>query len=169
MRRPAAAVGTGAFFLLGPCVVAGVVPWLITRWDLPGPVTALAVIRIVGGGLLVVAAAVVVIRNFARFVAEGRGTPVPIAPPEQLVVGGDYRYVRNPMYVAIIAAVLGQALIFNALWLLLYAAGIWLATATFVRFYEEPTLLRRFGASYERYRRSVRAWLPRLHPWQGGT
>ena len=167
MRRPVAAVGTGVFFVLGPCVVAGFVPWLISGWHLSRPVSALAVVRIIVGALIVIAAAAVVIRNFARFVAEGRGTPAPIAPPDQLVVGGDYRYVRNPMYVAVIAAILGQALIFGSLWLLVYAAAIWLLTATFVRFYEEPTLLDRFGASYADYRRNVRAWLPRLHPWHG--
>jgi protein-S-isoprenylcysteine O-methyltransferase Ste14 len=162
-----AAIGTAVFFLAAPCVVAGVVPWLITGWQLSATGSALDIVRIVVGSLLVIAGVVVVVRNFVRFVAEGRGTPAPIAPPDQLVVGGDYRYVRNPMYVAVIAAVLGQALIFGSFGLLIYAATIWLATATFVRAYEEPTLRERFGASYEAYRRNVRAWLPRLRPWQG--
>ena len=167
MRRPVAAVGTAVFFVLAPCVVAGLVPWLIGGWHTSRPVSPAAVVRIVVGALMVIAAAVVVIRNFVRFVAEGRGTPAPIAPPDQLVVGGDYRYVRNPMYVAVVAAILGQALIFGSLWLLAYAGVIWLLTASFVRFYEEPNLRDRFGASYEDYRRNVRAWLPRLRPWQG--
>jgi len=167
MRRPVAAVGTAVFFVLAPCVVSGLVPWLLTGWHLPRPLSGLALAQVIAGGLIVIAAAVVVIRNFVRFVAEGRGTPAPIAAPERLVVGGDYRYVRNPMYVAVVAAVLGQALIFASLGLLLYAAAIWLAMATFVRLYEEPTLQDRFGAGYETYRRNVRAWLPRLHPWQG--
>jgi protein-S-isoprenylcysteine O-methyltransferase Ste14 len=167
MRRPAAAIGTGAFFLAAPCVVAGLVPWLISGWSLPQTASAWVVVRVVAGAVVVLAAVLVVVRNFVRFVMEGRGTPAPIAPPEQLVVGGDYRYVRNPMYVAVLAALLGQALIFSSRALLIYAVAAWAVMATFVRGYEEPTLLRRFGASYERYRRNVRAWLPRLRPWQG--
>jgi protein-S-isoprenylcysteine O-methyltransferase Ste14 len=167
MRRPAAALATGAFFLVAPCVVAGLVPWLISGWHLPAAASAWVLVRVVAGAIFVLAAVLVLVRNFARFVTEGRGTPAPIAPPEQLVVGGDYRYVRNPMYVAIVAAVLGQAVIFGSGALLVYAVAVWAVMATFVRGYEEPTLLRRFGASYERYRDNVRAWLPRLHPWKG--
>ena len=167
MRRPAAALATGAFFLVAPCVVAGLVPWLISGWQLPGTASTLVVVRVVAGAILVLGSVLVLVRNFARFVMEGRGTPAPIAPPEQLVVGGDYRYVRNPMYVAIVAAVLGQAIIFGSRALLIYAVAVWAVMATFVRAYEEPTLLRRFGGSYERYRSNVRAWVPRLHPWQG--
>ena len=99
---------------------------------------------------------------------EGLGTPVPVAAPERLVVGGVYRNVRNPMYVAILAVIVGQALLLGQLGLLLYAAGIWLITAAFVRFYEEPALRRRFGADYEAYRRAVPAWWPRLRPWKPG-
>jgi protein-S-isoprenylcysteine O-methyltransferase Ste14 len=85
---------------------------------------------------------------------------------ERLVVGGVYRYVRNPMYVAVLAAIVGQALLLGRLGLLLYAAAAWLVVATFVRFYEEPTLTRRFGADYEAYRHAVPAWWPRLRPWK---
>ena len=79
-----------------------------------------------------------------------------------------YRHVRNPMYVAMLAAIVGQALPLGRLGLLLYAAAAWLAAAAFVRFYEEPTLTRRFGANYEAYRRAVPAWWPRLRPWDPG-
>jgi protein-S-isoprenylcysteine O-methyltransferase Ste14 len=106
------------------------------------------------------------VRAFARFVMEGRGTPAPLAPPDRLVIGGDYRFVRNPMYVALITAVLGQAMIFGSVALLLYAAALWAMTAAFVHWYEEPVLLKRYGDDYQRYRRAVRAWLPRLSPWQ---
>ncbi|MDQ3792223.1 MAG: isoprenylcysteine carboxyl methyltransferase, partial [Actinomycetota bacterium] len=94
------------------------------------------------------------------------GTPAPVAAPERLVVGGVYRYVRNPMYVAVLTAIVGQALLLGRLVLLLYAAAAWLVVAAFVRLYEEPTLARRFGADYEVYRRAVPAWRPRLRPWE---
>jgi protein-S-isoprenylcysteine O-methyltransferase Ste14 len=125
-----------------------------------------AIVQISIGGLLLVLAIVVLVRAFARFVMEGRGTPAPIAPPERLVVGGEYGFVRNPMYVALIMAVLGQAMIFGSLGLLVYALAMWAITAAFVRWYEEPVLLKRYGDEYERYRQAVRAWVPRLHPWE---
>jgi protein-S-isoprenylcysteine O-methyltransferase Ste14 len=118
------------------------------------------------GVILLVAGVIVVIQAFVRFVVEGLGTPAPVAAPERLVVGGVYRYVRNPMYVAILAAIVGQALILGQLALLLYAAAIWLIAAAFVRWYEEPALTRRFGADYEAYRRAVPAWWPHLRPWK---
>jgi protein-S-isoprenylcysteine O-methyltransferase Ste14 len=165
VRRSAAGVGTAVFFVVGPGLVAGLVPWLISGWQVRGPVSPLAIIRMALGGVLLVLAIVVLVRAFARFVMEGRGTPAPVAPPERLVVGGDYRFVRNPMYLAVITAVLGQAMIFGSLGLLVYAVALWAITAAFVRWYEEPVLLRRYGDEYERYRLAVRAWLPRLRPF----
>ena len=101
----------------------------------------------------------------ARRVAEGRGTPAPVAPTERLVVGGLYRYVRNPMYLAVVAVIIGQGLALGQPVLLGYAAAVWLTVASFVRWYEEPTLARRFGAQYQAYRRAVPAWRPRVRPW----
>jgi protein-S-isoprenylcysteine O-methyltransferase Ste14 len=166
MQRSAAGVTTAVFFIVGPCVVAGLVPWLISGWQVRGPMSPFAIVRIAIGALLLVLGIVVLVRAFARFVMEGRGTPAPIAPPERLVVGGEYRFVRNPMYVALIMAVLGQAMIFGSLGLLVYALAMWAITAAFVRWYEEPVLLKRYGDEYERYRQAVRAWVPRLHPWE---
>ena len=103
---------------------------------------------------------------FARFVREGRGTPAPVAPTERLVVGGLYRHVRNPMYLAVEAAILGQALLLGRSVLLAYAGVIGVAFWAFVRLYEEPTLARRYGEEYEAYRRAVPAWWPRLRPWR---
>jgi protein-S-isoprenylcysteine O-methyltransferase Ste14 len=90
-----------------------------------------------------------------------------VAPATRLVIGGLYRYVRNPMYLSVLAAIFGQAVLLGAGPLLAYAAGIALAFALFVRFYEEPTLRSQFGAEYERYCLAVPAWWPRLHPWRG--
>jgi protein-S-isoprenylcysteine O-methyltransferase Ste14 len=166
MQRSAAAFGSAVFFVAAPGVVAGLVPLLISGWQIHGPLSAWGIIRVAIGGALLAVAIVVLVRAFARFVTEGGGTPAPVAPTEQLVVGGDYRFVRNPMYLAVVAAILGQAMIFGSVGLLLYAAAIWATTAAFVRWYEEPVLLERYGDQYERYRRAVRAWLPRLRPWQ---
>jgi protein-S-isoprenylcysteine O-methyltransferase Ste14 len=129
------------------------------------PVPYWAPMRVLGA-ILLLAGLIVLIQAFVRFVVEGLGTPAPIAAPQRLVVGGLYRYVRNPMYVAVLAAIVGQALLLGRLGLLVYAAPLWLISAGFVRWYEEPTLTRRFGADYEAYRRAVPAWWPRLRPWK---
>ncbi len=166
MRRlTTAAVGSAVFFVAAPGVVAGLVPWLISGWDVRWPMSGFSVVVMALGFALLAVAVTVLIRDFVRFVVEGRGTPSPVLQTERLVVGGDYRFVRNPMYLAVIAAILGQAMIFGSLGLLLYALAVWLIMATFVRWYEEPLLQSRYGEEYGRYRRGVRAWVPRLHPW----
>jgi protein-S-isoprenylcysteine O-methyltransferase Ste14 len=102
-----------------------------------------------------------------RFVVEGLGTPAPIAPTEHLFVGGLYRHVRNPMYLAVGAIIVGQALLIGRAVLLGYAA-LAATVAAFVRGYEEPTLARRYGFEYEAYRRAVPGWWPRRTPSRRG-
>ncbi len=124
-----------------------------------------APLRVVGVALIG-AGAVVLVHAFVRFVVEGAGTPAPLAPTAHLVVGGLYRYVRNPIYLALVATIVGQALALGQLVLLLYAGGLCVAFGTFVHLDEEPVLGRRFGAQYEAYRSAVPAWWPRRRPWQ---
>lgn len=164
MRRLTAAAGTALFFAIAPGVVAGVIPWWLTRWRVRGRLADWAPVR-VAGLILLILGVTVLVQAFVRFVAEGRGTPAPVAPTERLVVGGLYRYVRNPMYLAVVAAITGQALALGQPVLLGYAAVVWVVVASFVRWYEEPTLARQFGAQYEAYRRAVPAWWPRTRPW----
>ena len=165
-RRARAAWRSLVFLLVAPGVVAGVVPWLLTGWDADDPPWPR--VRVVGA-VLVVAGVVVLLEAFVRFVLEGLGTPAPAAPTERLVVGGLYRYVRNPMYLAVGATIVGQALLLWRANLLVYAALFAVAVWAFVHWYEEPTLARRFGVGYESYRRAVPGWWPRRTPWDGGT
>ena len=109
-----------------------------------------------------VAGAVVLVQAFVRFVTEGLGTPAPVAPTEHLVVGGLYRYVRNPMYLAVLAVIVGQALLLGQPSLFVYGAVVALAFVAFVKGYEEPTLSERYGADYDVYRKAVPGWWPRL-------
>jgi protein-S-isoprenylcysteine O-methyltransferase Ste14 len=111
---------------------------------------------IIGLALLVAA--------FAQFVREGRGTPAPVAPTEQLVVHGLYRFVRNPMYLAVGAVIIGQALLFPSLGVLIWAAVFAVAVVIFVKAYEEPILRRRYGEQYTAYCAAVPGWRPRLTP-----
>ncbi len=162
-----AAVGSSAFFVLAPGVLAGLLPWWLTGWQGRQPLPYWAPLR-VAGVVLLAAGVVVLVHAFVRFVVEGAGTPAPVAPTEHLVVGGLYRYVRNPMYLAVAATIVGQALALGQPVLLLYAAVVCVAFGAFVHWYEEPVLSRRFGAEYEAYRRAVPAWWPRLRPWKPG-
>ncbi len=167
MRRSVAAAVSLVFFAIAPGVVAGLVPWWLTHWRVQRPLSEFVVARGLGVVLLIGGTAVL-IAAFMRFVTEGAGTPAPVAPPEHLVVGGLYRYVRNPMYLAVEATIVGQALLLWQPALLLYAAAVWATMALFVRMYEEPALRRKFGAQYEAYRDAVPAWWPRLRPWKPG-
>ena len=162
MRKSSAIVGTSVFFALAPGVIAGVVPWWMSRWRfLPGFMS----LRIAGAVLIAVALPVL-LNSFARFALEGLGTPAPVLPPEHLVVTGLYRYVRNPMYVAVTSIILGQALLFGNASLAVYGAFVWLAFHLFVLLYEEPTLRRTFGSEYERFCAAVPRWIPRVTPWR---
>jgi protein-S-isoprenylcysteine O-methyltransferase Ste14 len=69
------------------------------------------------------------------------------------------------MYLAVVAIIVGQAGILGRVALIVYAAALWAVVASFVRFYEEPTLSERYGDEYAAYRRAVRAWWPRARPW----
>jgi protein-S-isoprenylcysteine O-methyltransferase Ste14 len=164
MRKGYAAAGSAVFFIVAPGVVAGLIPFWLTGWRMQQGWLLLRVTGVV----LAVAGVFVLLDCFRRFAGEGRGTPAPVAPTERLVVGGAYRFVRNPMYVAVLAAILGQALLLGQPVLLAYGAAVLIAVVSFVRLYEEPVLHDRYGAAYDEYRRAVPGWFPRLTPWQGG-
>lgn len=164
--RTSAIVGTAVFLLLAPGTVAGLIPWWISRWHLRPPLLGFTFFRVIGV-LLMATGIAVVFEAFARFALEGVGTPAPVLPTRHLVVNGSYRFVRNPMYVAVTALILGQALFLGDVHLLEYAIFPWLAANFFVLSYEEPTLRRSFGAEYENYCAHVPRWIPRLTPWRG--
>jgi protein-S-isoprenylcysteine O-methyltransferase Ste14 len=158
LTRRGATAGSALFFAVAPGVVAGLLPWWLTGWRFEAFPLPLRLV----GALLTIAAGLVLVSAFARFVMEGIGTPAPVAPTRHLVVGGLYRYVRNPMYLAVVTAIVGQALFFGQLGLMAYAAVAGTAMWAFATFYEEPYLAQRFGAEYEAYRRAVPGWWPRL-------
>ncbi|RWL49815.1 MAG: isoprenylcysteine carboxylmethyltransferase family protein [Mesorhizobium sp.] len=165
MRSFSAIAGSALFLVVAPGVVAGLVPWLLTD----GYHTPLSMVPgfAAAGSILVVVATAILLHAFARFALEGLGTPAPVAPTEKLVVGGIYRHVRNPMYLAVLAIILGQALIFSSWAVLVYGLIAAAAMISFVKLYEEPTLAQRYGEEYETYRRAVPGWLPRFTPWRG--
>jgi protein-S-isoprenylcysteine O-methyltransferase Ste14 len=154
-----AAAGSAAFLLIAPGVVGGLVPWWLTGWRMGAAYPAPARIA---GAVVASAGAAVLLATFAQFAIQGRGTPAPPAPTDKLVVRGLYGYVRNPMYLAVLAVIVGQALLLSRPILLSYAAAVAVACITFVYGYEQPTLTRQYGDQYQAYKRAVPGWWPRL-------
>lgn len=143
----------------GPGIVLVVLPWLITRFRVPTgePVwqSGLAV-------ALMVLGMIPLLESIVRFVRVGRGTLMPNVPTERLVVSGLYRYVRNPMYVGDVVVLIGEAVLFRSAWMLVYTVAVWAGFDLFIRKYEEPTLRKRHGQEYDRYRAEVNRWWPAL-------
>lgn len=161
MRRVLAVIGSMIFFVLAPGTVAGLAPWWISGWRFATPVAGWLPLRIVGG-VLAAAGVVVLVDSFVRFAIQGLGTPAPVFPTRHLVVSGWYRYVRNPMYVAVLAAIAGQGLLLGNVRVLEYGGVVWLLFHLFVMGYEEPTLRSTFGPEYEQFCAAVPRWIPRL-------
>jgi protein-S-isoprenylcysteine O-methyltransferase Ste14 len=167
MRRFFAVLGSAFFLLIAPGTVAGYVPWRISGWRIQAPLLQFSAFRWLGA-LLIVAGVPLLLDSFARFAIHGLGTPAPVFPTRHLVVSGLYRYVRNPMYVAVAGVILGQALLFGDVRVLEYGVLVWVCFHLFVVLYEEPVLRRSFGAEYETFCANVGRWIPRLSVWQGG-
>ena len=166
MHRTSAAAGSAVFFALAPGTLAVLIPWGLTGWH-PHHTQAAAWIPFrVLGAALIAAALPVLVAAFVRFATEGTGTPAPIAPPEHLVVGGSYRYVRNPIYLALTALIAGQGLLLGQPALIWYAAIVAAWLVAWVYGLEEPELRDRFGAEYTEYHHAVPGWWPRRRPWQ---
>jgi protein-S-isoprenylcysteine O-methyltransferase Ste14 len=165
MRRIVAILGSAMFLVIAPGIVAGYVPWRICRWNLGAPLLGISSLRLVGV-LLIVAGLPILLDSFARFALQGLGTPAPVYPTRHLVVSGLYRYVRNPMYVAVVSLILGQGLLFGSIRVFEYGIAAWVAFYLFVLIYEEPTLRNTYGPEYEQFCANVPRWIPRLRPWR---
>lgn len=156
-----AALGAAAFFVVGPGGAAGLAPYVISGWRVDHRFSD--AVRLFGVAIML-AGLLSVLESFARFVVRGQGTPAPVAPPKRLVVSGQYRHVRNPMYVALVAIVVGEAVWFGSRALAAYAVVLFLVLHLRVVTYEEPRLTGLFGAEFAAYRRSVPRWIPRVSP-----
>lgn len=154
------ALKTLIFSILVPGTVAGIIPWLLLQGSgnlvlrIPSVWMIGLLPLLLGVGLYLWCA--------GAFTFIGKGTPAPIDAPKVLVVQGMYRWVRNPMYIAVLSVVIGEAILFRSILLVEYALVLWGMFHMFVVFVEEPLLRSQFGASYETYFRTVPRWLPRL-------
>jgi protein-S-isoprenylcysteine O-methyltransferase Ste14 len=165
VRKVLAIVGSAVFLVIAPGVVAGLAPWWISRWRVEAPFFGMPLFRFVGGILLTLGI-IGLLDSFVRFALQGAGTPAPVFPTRHLIVTGLYRYVRNPMYVAVVSAILGQSLILGNVRLLAYGGIVWLLFHVFVLAYEEPTLRASFGSEYKDFCAEVPRWIPRFTPWK---
>ncbi len=166
MHRVTAILGSAVFLVVAPGTLAVYGPWAFSRWHMAPPLLGFFPFRVIGV-LLMALGLPVLLDSFARFAIQGLGTPAPIAPPQHLVVTGLYRYVRNPMYVAVSSLIFGQGLFFGNVSILEYGLAVWLGFHIFVLAYEEPTLRGKFGDEYKEFCAHVRRWWPRITPWQG--
>lgn len=151
------------FTMLFPGTVTVIVPYFLVLHGhdtstIPHPLWAWLGLLPLGVGLPVL------FRCIWDFAVAGHGTLAPVDPPKELVVRGLYRYVRNPMYVGVLCILSGEALLFVSEKLIIYALIFFACVHIWVVIYEEPTLRRKFGESYERYTRTVHRWLPRRPP-----
>src|SRR5580700_6099010 len=159
----ARAIGPILKTMLFTVVVPGTVLVVVPRWLLGGAFhwPERGVLVWVGGVVILLGAATY-FRCAWEFAVRGLGTPAPIAPTKFLVTTALHRYIRNPMYVGVALAILGEAALFHSLHVAEYAACMLATAHLFVVFYEEPTLHRQFGGSYDEYRRSVPRWIPKF-------
>lgn len=164
MRKVFAVPGSALFLLIAPGVVAGYIPWMLCRWRFGVPLLGTYLFR-VAGIVFVAAGLAVLIDSFARFALQGLGTPAPVFPTRYLVVSGLFRYVRNPMYLAVLSLIFGQGLFFGSVRVLEYGIAVWAAFYVFVTIYEEPVLRRKYGEEYEEFCAQVPGWIPRWRPW----
>ena len=147
------------FTVLVPGTVAGYLPFLIAQDRSAGSRAALAI-----------AAAFFAVGTFIYgwcvwdFARLGRGTPAPTDAPKKLVVGGLYRYTRNPMYIGVLMVILGWSILFQAAELAVYALAVGTCFHLFTVLYEERRLQTQFGSQYDTYCSRVGRWLPRFKP-----
>jgi protein-S-isoprenylcysteine O-methyltransferase Ste14 len=154
-------LGSAVFLIFAPGLVAGYVPWRICGWRVEAPLLGTSSFRLIGM-LLIATGLPLLLDSFARFALQGLGTPAPIFPTRHLVVTGLFRYVRNPMYVAVVMLILGQGLFFGSVRVIEYGIAVWVGFHLFVLIYEEPTLRKTYGPQYEEFCANVPRWIPRL-------
>ena len=158
MQKATAVLGSALFFVVAPCVLAGLIPWGMTRWEFGPALFGLEVTRAIGV-LFILIGLPGLVDSFVRFALQGLGTPAPVAPTQNLVVTGLYRYVRNPIYVAVVAIILGQGMLFGDC--------VWWSTA---RSYGWPSICSSSPTKSQRWsKRSAHSTTPIAPTFRGGS
>ena len=151
--------------LILPFNVAVIIPALIlyfSNYNYRAPDT----IFLIAGICILIAGLFLAIWTMVLFNNVGKGTLAPWNPPENLVVEGPYRYVRNPMIIGILMILLSEYLLLDAVQILLWAVLFFIINNIYFRIYEEKQLKKNFGEDYIKYKKNVPMWIPRLTPWK---
>ena len=154
-------------FIIFPLNVMGVIPAIILWYTGKFESHKFTVASIVFGGVLVICGLIICWMTVSLFTDQGDGTPAPWAPPRKLVIVGIYRYMRNPMMTGVWCVLLGEAVAFASLGILLWFLIFFTGCMILIPLWEEPDLESRFGESYREYKENVPRWIPRLTPWPG--
>ena len=147
------------FTILQPGIVAGLIPYFIIRRSLSTSIEQPFSLYQYLGSMIFILGFMLMLICIANFAIRGRGTLSPVDPTKKLVIGGPYKFSRNPMYVGVMMILIGESIFFQSTATCIYSLVIFIAFYTFVVFFEEPYLRERFGDEYNRYVRNVRRWV----------
>ena len=147
-----------SFLIIAPGSILGLFPWWVTDGHLEagGESAAFLAVAVV----LFAVGLSTLLWCFVDFGRRGLGTPAPYDPPKKLVVAGLYRYTRNPMYVALVLALVGESIWSQSRGMMIYTAVVAVGFHLRVVIHEEPKLTELFGDEFADYRRRVPRWLP---------
>ncbi len=159
-------------FVLEPFLGFFVVPALIMLfvsepnigWGMASPFHILPTFA---GCILICLGLFLLLRTSHLFAKHGKGTVAHWDPPDELVIAGIYRHVRNPLMWGMVITILGEAVLLGVRSLLIYMLALWILNHILFVKVEEPYLIRKYGDDYRRYMEHVPRWLPRLTPWTG--
>jgi protein-S-isoprenylcysteine O-methyltransferase Ste14 len=121
------------------------------------------------GLIFIIFGLILLLTTIRLFVKVGRGTLAPWDPPENLVVQGPYRFVRNPMISSVFFILLGEGVLFGSVIIFAFAISFLLFNHLYFIFSKEPGLISRFGQEYQIYRQKVPRWIPRISPYHPGN
>lgn len=160
--RPTGVLGVVASLGI-PAHIAVAMPITLVLTDSPDSPTPM--VWIVIGSLLMVIASFLFVWTNVLFVRIGQGTLSPENPTTALVIEGPFKYVRNPMIAGVVLFMAGLAIANTSLRLTYYFLWFFAVHTAYLKFEEEPGLVKRFGQEYELYKGSVWRWIPKLSPY----
>lgn len=141
-----------------PLIALAVVPYVFIYFDLAVWPQMFGVWQIIAI-LLILLGLVLIVWVSVTHANAGKSTPVPFSVPKKFVADGPYTFSRNPMYVSMLVILVGEALLLQAPWLLVFTAFLYVLFFFYVKYNEEKLLIQRFGASYKNYMMNVPRWL----------
>jgi protein-S-isoprenylcysteine O-methyltransferase Ste14 len=131
---------------------------LALNWLMPLPFVPAAVPATWLGAMVFALALALLAWAIATITRAGSNVPTNL-PTTSIVDTGPYRFTRNPIYLSMVLGLIGLAIAFNSLWLLLTLVPFALVIRYGVVAREEAYLERKFGDVYRGYRARVRRWL----------